>query len=405
MSRYRFMMEQIRCNPREALITIGIGNSFKRPMDRSHLIYLQTATIVTIPLLFCSASLLLQTVEPEINEEVTFANGEVTLAGTLTLPPSSGRHPAVLLVSGSGPQDSDGATVAIPGYRPFAAIAKHLARNGIAVLRYDDRGVGESSGDYGTATEPDFVNDARAALEFLLGRSDIDTKRVGVVGQSEGGMIAAMLAAVDSRLAFVISLAGPAVKGDELLLRQAERAAQADGMSPSVVAEVVREQRRILELALAKNWRELEAVVHAATSRRLDALSEEKKALIGDIKAFADRKAAQSLRTFRHPRYQFILAHDTAEDWAKVGVPVLAVFGELDVQCDAEQNTVALRQALARGGNENLTVKVIPSANHLLINAKTGSMREYTTLPKDLAPELLEIMTKWVKATAQSIGD
>ena len=405
MTRYRFMMEEIRRNFREAPLAIARGDSFKRAVDASQSLYLRTATFVTILLLLSSASLSLQAAEPEVNEKVTFANGKITLAGTLTLPSSSGRHPAVFLISGSGPQDRDGATGAIPGYRPFAAIAKHLARNGIAVLRYDDRGVGGSSGDYGAATEPDFVNDARAALEFLLARSDIDAKRVGIVGQSEGGMIAAMIAAADSRPAFVISLAGPAVKGDELLLRQAERAAQAEGMSESMVAEVVREQKRILELALAKNWKELEAVVHAAASRRLKALPEEKKALIGDIKAFADRKAAQSLRTFQHPRYQFILAHDTAEDWAKVKVPVLAVFGELDVQCDAAQNTEGLRQALARGGNENLTVKVIPSANHLLVKAKTGSMREYTTLPKDLAPGFLDIITEWVKVTARSIGD
>ena len=346
-----------------------------------------------------------QSAEPEVTQEVSFANGEVTLAGTLTLPPSSGRHPAVFLVSGSGPQDRDGATGAIPGYRPFAAIAKHLARNDIAVLRYDDRGVGESSGDYGAAAEADFVNDARAALEFLLARSDIDAKRVGIVGQSEGGMIAAIIAAADSRPAFVISLAGPAVKGDEFLLRQAERAAQAEGMSPAMVAEVVREQRRIFELVLEKNWKELESVVHAATLRRLYALPEEKKALIGDIEAFAAQKAAQSARTFQHPRYQFILAHDTAEDWAKVKVPVLAVFGELDVQCDAAQNAAGLRQALARGGNENFTVKVIPSANHLLVKAKTGSMREYATVPKDLAPGLLEIITEWVKVTVRSIGN
>ena len=405
MTRYRFTMEQIRRNPREAPLAIATGNSLKKAMDASQSLYLRTATFVTILLPVCSASLSVQAAETGINEEITFTNGRVTLAGTLTLPPCPGRHPAVFLVSGSGPQDRDGATGAIPGYRPFAAVAKHLATNGIAVLRYDDRGVGESSGNYGAATEPDFVNDARAALEFLLARSDIDAKRVGIVGQSEGGMIAAMVAAADSRPAFVISLAGPAVKGDELLLRQAERAAQAEGMSPSMVAEVAREQRRILELALEKNWKELKAVVHAATLRRLDTLPEEKKALIGDIEAFAARKAAQSLRTFQHPRYQFILAHDTAEDWAKVKVPVLAVFGELDVQCDAAQNAAGLRQALARGGNEDLMIKVIPSANHLLVKAKTGSMREYTTLPKDLAPGLLEIITEWVKATARSIGN
>ena len=162
MSTCRFVIEQSRRNPREGPPAIAIGNSSGRSMDRSQSLYLRTATFVTIQLLLCSASLSVHTAEPEINEEVTFSNGEVMLAGTLTLHPSSGRHAAVFLISGSGPQDRDGATDAIPGYRPFAAIAKHLAKNGIAALRYDDRGVRGSSGDYGTATEPDFANDARA---------------------------------------------------------------------------------------------------------------------------------------------------------------------------------------------------------------------------------------------------
>ena len=229
MSRCRFMMKQIRRDPREVLPAIARGDFSSRSVDRSQSVYVPTATLLTILLPLYSASLTVRAAEPEINEEVTFTNGEVTLAGTLTLPSSSGRHPAVFLVSGSGPQDRDGAIGAIPGYRPFAAIAKHLATHGIAALRYDDRGVGESSGDYGAATESDFVDDARAALGFLLGRGDIDANRVGIVGRSEGTMIAAIIAAADPRPAFVISLAGPAVKGDELLLRQAERVAQAEG--------------------------------------------------------------------------------------------------------------------------------------------------------------------------------
>ena len=153
-----------------------------------------------------------------VSEQVEFINGEVTLAGTLTLPADDGLHPAVILISGSGPQDRDGAMPPIPAYTPFAAIADRLAQQGIAVLRYDDRGVGESSGEYIQADEEDFVEDAEAALEYLTSRKDIDSSRIGLIGHSEGGMIAAIVAGKRPGVGFVVSLAGPAVKGHELLL-------------------------------------------------------------------------------------------------------------------------------------------------------------------------------------------
>jgi len=331
-----------------------------------------------------------------VTEEITFSNGKIRLAGTLTLPSGDAPHAAVVLFSGSGPQDRDGATKTIPGYRPFAIIAEHLAHNGVAVLRYDDRGVGESSGEYIEATEPDFISDAETALRYLAGRKEIESKQVGVLGHSEGCLIATKVAANNPQAAFVISLAGGAVDGYTLLLRQAERQGQAEGMSEERVAETVQEQRRIFDLVLAKEWEELTEVVSATILKRLEALPKEKTAAIGDMNSFAKKRALRSVSAFQHPRYQFLLRHDFGKDWEKVSVPVLALFGELDVQCDASQNKVALKQALARNENDDVKIVIVPAANHCFMKARTGSMSEYATLPKDFAPGLLEAISSWL---------
>jgi pimeloyl-ACP methyl ester carboxylesterase len=344
------------------------------------------------------------TVGDAISEEVTFNNGKVSLSGTLTLPSSGGPYPAVFLIGGSGPQDRDGAMQVIPGYRPFALIAEHLTRNGFAVLRFDERGVGKSTGNYGTATEPDFIKDAEAAFQYLLSRQDIAAEQVGVLGLSEGAMIAAIVAGESPQVAFVISLGGGAADGYSLLLRQTERQAEVAGMSKEEVDEVVQKQRRIFDLVLAKKWEELRGTVEVTTLSRLKALPKERTAALGDLNAVASKKAAGSVRTFQHPRYQFLLRHDFGGDWAKVSVPVLALFGELDVQCDAAQNEAALKQVLARGGNDDVTVVVVPAANHLFIKAQTGSISEYATLPKELAPGVLEGISNWLRQRNERAG-
>ena len=138
-------------------------------------------------------------------------------------------------------------------------------------------------------------------------------------------------------------------------------------------------------------------MVSATTLKRLEALPKEKTAAIGDLSSFAKKRASRSVSVFQHPRYQFLLRHDFGEDWAKVTVPVLALFGELDVQCDAAQNEAALKHVLACAGNDNLTTVVIPGANHLFIKARTGSLGEYATLPKDFAPDFLESISNWLR--------
>jgi pimeloyl-ACP methyl ester carboxylesterase len=353
---------------------------------------------------FYLSTIAAQTEDMVIPEVVTFMNGETKLVGILSLPSIRGPYPAIVLIGGSGPQDRDGATRAIPGYQPFVLIAEHLTSNGFAVLRYDERGVGESTGEYIEAEEEDFIKDAEAAVKFLQGRKDILTKTVGVLGHSEGALIATNVSSINPDVAFVISLGGGAVDGYSLLLRQVERQAEASGMTKEQVAIVVQEQQTIFDLVLAKNWEELTNIVTSITKSRLKALPEERTANI-DIDEFAKTRAEQSVNTYKIPRYQYLLEHDFGADWEKVTVPVLALFGELDVQCDAGINKTAMEKIFTKTGNHKITIIEIPGANHLFIKAQTGSMSEYPTLPKEFAPGFLKSISDWLSTYKANINN
>jgi len=332
-----------------------------------------------------------------ISEEVSFSNGDVVLSGTLTKPSSGQPFPVVILVSGSGAHDRDGFQPAIPDYRPFFTIAEHLAGRKFAVLRYDDRGVGRSTGDYISAEEEDFVGDLEAALDYLRSRSDVDGDHIGLIGHSEGSLIAALTAGKNKNVALVISLAGGAVEGFDLLISQAENQARANGMSEEEIAQVIQEQSQIFDLARDRDWDGLTELVTEVTLKRLKALPKERVAGLGDLEAFASRRAVQSMQAFQHPRYQFILNHDFGKDWEHVSVPILAIFGELDVQVDAVQNAEAIKLVCGKYGNPDITTVILPEANHLFIPARTGGMNEYVALPKSFVPDLLPAITQWLE--------
>jgi len=343
-----------------------------------------------------SSNAVTKEVTPIVAQDVTFNNGEVTLAGTLTLPSTTGPHPAVILISGSGPQNRDEEVPGIPGYRPFAIIAEYLTNSGIAVLRYDDRGVGESTGDHDAATSADLATDTEAALRYLLTRDEIDPNQIGLLGHSEGGMIAAMVAARTPDVSFVISMAGTAVDGYNLLIKQLERIVRASGASEDEVAVAVEQQRSILVLALTEEWEDLQTFLYATLLEQLQDLSEEQKTAMGDVEAMAQQRVAIQMEGFRSPWFQFFLNYDPSQDWEQVTVPVLALFGELDVQVDAEQNRAALQEALSRADNSDVTVVTFAAANHLFQDAITGSVTEYATLPKESVPGFLETITDWL---------
>ena len=330
------------------------------------------------------------------DSEVTIQNGLSTLAGTLSLPSGDAPFPAVILLSGSGPQDRGETIPSIAGYKPLRWIAESLASQGIAVLRYDDRGVGQSTGKFDTATSAYFAMDAEAAFKFLLERPEIAAKRVGFLGHSEGGMLAAMVAARDSRVAFVISMAGPGVRGDALLLKQNERTLQAMGITGSEFDGAMQSQKQLLDLILAKDWAGLEALFYPEALQELKALPENQKKTGAELEAEARTLTKQTVEATRG-WLEFYVSYPIARNWANVKVPVLALFGSLDVQVDAVQNRTGLEAALRQAGNRDVTVRLFPTANHLFLVAKTGSPTEYETLPMKFVPRFLETINNWLQ--------
>ncbi len=326
---------------------------------------------------------------PYAEQEVTYENkaGGAKLAGTLTLPRAAGPHPAVVLISGSGPQDRN-ETVA--GHRPFLVLADYLTRRGIAVLRSDDRGVGGSSGSLRQATTEDFAGDVLAAVAFLKTRKDIDRRHIGLIGHSEGGLIAPMVATRSSDVAFVVLMAAPAVTGEQILYRQGELIAKAMGAPPESVTESRRQQAEMF--AVVKQEKDPAALEH-----KLHELFEEK---LGQLKPeqreAAEARVTAQLDMLMTPWFRYFLTYDPAPALVKLHQPVLAVVGELDLQVPPDQNIPVLEKALKSGGNKDVQIVRLPGLNHLFQTAKTGSPFEYSQIEETIAPAVLQTIGKWV---------
>lgn len=328
-------------------------------------------------------------------EEVGFgslAEG-VRLAGTLTLPEGVGPFPAVLLISGSGPQDRD---ETLMGHRPFAVLADHLTRQGIAVLRVDDRGVGESTGDFAAATSEDFADDAEAGFHWLRGRAETDPAAVGLLGHSEGGIVAPMVAAREPAVAFLVLVAAPGVPGSELIPGQIERLARSTGADGAQVREQVTLQRRIQAVLL-------DDLPDEERRRRLDELFEASlEILTEEQREQAETALDLQRRQLLSPWFRFFLAHDPATALRRVAVPVLAIWGAKDLQVPPEQNRPPLESALAAAGNDRVTTRVLPGLNHLLQTADTGLPAEYGRIEETVAPEALALISGWIGEVAEA---
>jgi pimeloyl-ACP methyl ester carboxylesterase len=332
---------------------------------------------------------------PYLVEEVTFQSGDHTLAGTLTLPSAPGPHPAIVFVSGSGPQDRDEALGAGIAIRPFRLLADALTRAGVAVLRYDDRGVGQSTGDFSEATSADFAADAEAAITYLLSRPEIDPDQVGLLGHSEGGLIAAMLGARNDDLDFIISLAGPGVPGREVLTLQSRLLMEAEAAGEEAVADQVAFIEELM--TLTDDPEAAEALIYERGLEHVQAMQEEERAILGDLEEYARAIAEQTAQQFTGPWFEFFLTYDPAADWAQTDVPVLAIFGGKDTQVDAAQNAPPLAAALLEGGNTDVQIVVLPDANHLFQAAETGAFSEYATLPAEFTPDLIPTILGWLE--------
>ncbi len=329
--------------------------------------------------------------------EVRFSNGPIQLAGTLTLPDGQGPFPAAAMITGSGPQNRD---EELFGFRPFRLIAEHLSRRGVAVLRWDDRGVGGSSGNVWQSTGRDFAIDAAAAVRFLAERPDIDADRIGLIGHSEGGAMAPLAAQQGAKVAFLVLLAGTAVDGETILLAQAEKTLRANGAGTELVKANSHAQKLIFKAVRSdQGWEEAREAVVEVAKLELELLPEaQRKAINGEI--YAQRKAGGQLQAlqFQKKWWRYFLDYDPAPDLEKTTCPVLGLFGELDLQVPHDLNRPAMQDALKRGGNRDFEIRVLPGVNHLFQKAVTGSPSEYARLEKTFAPGVLEIIGEWIWA-------
>lgn len=332
--------------------------------------------------------------------DVTFANGPVTLAGTLTLPAGDGPFPALVLLTGSGAQNRD---EELFGFKPFKIIAEHLADHGVAVLRYDDRGIGGSSGSVVTSTTEDFAGDALAAVTLLRGRADIQPRRIGLLGHSEGALAGVIAASRSDTIAFLVLLAGTTLRGDAALRGQAVDLARASGVDPAHVEKIAAAHLRATD-ALRADAPEAEvlAAFKALARLQIEAAPEAQRKMITDPEVFIDTALAQQRPFLRSAWMRYFVNFDPAVPLSRVTCPMLAVFGGKDMQVPPASNRPPLDAAVARSGNRDVTIKVYPEANHLFIPATTGSPMEYPTLEKRFVPGLLDDLTAWIRERTRS---
>lgn len=340
---------------------------------------------------------------PYLEEEVSYrAAADVTLAGTLTKQKGKGPFAVVLLITGSGPQDRN---EELMGHKPFLVLADDLTKRGIAVLRVDDRGVGASTGSRDGATSEDFADDALAGVAFLKTRSDIDGRRIGLVGHSEGAMVAALAAVKSKDVAFIAMLAGPGVQGSELLLLQASVISEIAGVPAGMRAFNRETQQRMFAIVQAEKTSQAARARLAAAweQSKQDAaassqLGENEKRMI----AGGDATFQSQLEILTSPWMRHFLSYDPAPTLRRVRVPVLAINGSLDLQVPVRQNLPAIEAALKAGGNTNVKVVELRGLNHLFQKATTGSPAEYGKIEQTIDPQALQTIGEWVATQSAS---
>jgi pimeloyl-ACP methyl ester carboxylesterase len=331
---------------------------------------------------------------PYAEEDVTYRNqaSGLRLAGTLTLPTSGGPFPAAILISGSGQQDRDSTVF---GHKPFLVLADYLTRNGVAVLRVDDRGVGGSDLGPLTATTEDFAGDVRTGINYLKSRPEINARQIGLIGHSEGGNIAPMVAAGTSDVRFIVLMAGAGVTGEQILYQQSALVLRSQGQNEALIAWDRSVRQRIFTLIKS----EANGVPDEARRRALvqEIAPEYLTHPVGVRDEAAARNALETmLAAVSSQWFRFFLTYDPAPALTRVQCPVLAMIGENDLQVRARENLPAIEAALRAGKNKDFTVASIPKLNHLFQTSVTGSPDEYAAIEETIAPVALERISNWI---------
>ena len=331
---------------------------------------------------------------PYISEEVILENkiAGINLAGTLTLPKRDKKSPAVILISGSGAQDRDQNWM---GHKTFLVLADHLTRQGIAVLRFDDRGYGKSQGDFSKATSKDFATDVEAAIKFLKTRKEIAFNRIGLVGHSEGGLIAPIVAVNSPDVSFIVMMAGPGISGMEISVNQFESILKYNSVTDMSVKAAKKMYKKInissiRDINIPTSEEELHRVYEKYWANLNSIVKKELTNLGGGKLA---QKRVDSLRT---PWSRYFLAHQPGDWLSQVKVPVLALHGSKDTQMNARLNLEGISKALSSAGNKNFKTIEIEGLNHLFQKAKTGLMSEYSEIAETISPRALTLMSEWI---------
>jgi len=324
--------------------------------------------------------------------EVKFRNeiDGIDIAGTLTIPAGAGPFPAVVMITGSGPQDRD---ESLMGHKPFWVIADHLSRNGIAVLRCDDRGIGGTGGNVMQATSENFALDALAGVAHLKTIDRVDGAWIGMMGHSEGGIVAPLAAVQSKDVAFIVLLAGTGLPGEEILRLQTRLLMAATGLFSDERLDEMAEKHAALTKAIMSD---------APQDEQMEAMKALMRVQLGQDDAAMDENAMglaamQQIAQMRSPWFRFFLSHDPRPALRKVACPVLALNGSLDLQVPAEEDLAEIGKALTEAGNRDFTITKLEGLNHLFQHATTGSPAEYMTIEETIAPEVLDLITKWIQ--------
>lgn len=328
---------------------------------------------------------------PYLEKDVIVKNKEanIDLAGTLTMPEKGGPFTAVVLITGSGPQDRN---EDLMGHKPFLVLSDYLTRQGYAVLRCDDRGIGKSTGNFATATTLDFVTDIAACIDYLKTVKEIDSTKIGLAGHSEGGLIAPIIASERKDVAFVILLAGPGLNGEKILLMQAAIFNKKSGLTDKELADDNKLRTKIYD-ALKKNSPDNKV---AAKVRDLFASARKKNPGEKGIVQLDDNQVEIFIKQCTTSWFRTFLVLDPVNYLPKVHCPVLALNGSLDVQVPAKENLEAIEKALIFGGNSHYTIEEIEGVNHLFQHTKTGNIDEYGKIEETMSPEVMEKIGNWI---------
>jgi uncharacterized protein len=335
------------------------------------------------------------------SEDVEYDNADKSLryGATFTRPNGSGKYPAVIIITGSGTQDRDGTLF---GHKLYWVLADYLTKNGIAVLRVDDRGAGKSTiGEKRkSATTLDFSYDVETSLNYLETRADVDKSHLGLIGHSEGGIIAPMVAAKRKDVSFIVMWGAPEVGGPKINAEQNAYSLKQSGMDSLSVNAFIDLHKQILALfGLSENKEVLDQKMQVVFDNWKKAQDQQ---VLDHLKVHDNSIIGQTLflmynNLYDLPWMRFFLTYNPETDLAKVKCSVLAVNGEKDTQVNAEQNLDLIKKILTQSGNKDFEVKVIPGLNHLLQTAQTGDFAEYSKIEETMSPVALNIICNWIK--------